>query len=88
MGTFTFAQESTYQYQYQFSITGISESGPAKGQIEIIRDLMGVKVVKFDDSTDLFVVLTHLDFNPEEMVEKFGLNGVYIAGEIIKIELG
>ncbi|MFT5822001.1 MAG: hypothetical protein ACI8ZM_003257 [Crocinitomix sp.] len=88
IGSFSFAQESTYDYQYEFSITGITENGPAKMEMEAVRDLMGVRVIKFDDSLDLFIVLTHLEFNPEELLVKFITNGVEIDGEIIKIDLG
>lgn len=80
----SFSQDSNYAFQYQFKITGIEEYGEAKLKIEDVRDLMGVKVVKFDDITNRYIVLTHLDFDIIELIEKFGANGIDIDGEIVK----
>lgn len=83
-----YAQESTYQYQYEFSIVGITENGSAKMEIKTIRDLMGVQVVKFEDLTDRFIVLTHHEFDLAELLFKLESNGVDIDGEIVKVDLG
>ncbi|NOQ74759.1 MAG: hypothetical protein GQ574_22285 [Crocinitomix sp.] len=88
LGTLSYAQEPSFDFQYKFSITGITENGAAKMQIDLIRKLMGVKAVKFDDSLDRFIVFTHLEFDPAELLLKLVANGVAIEGEIVKIDLG
>lgn len=75
------------QYKYEFKVDGVTDPGTAKGTIAQIRDLMGVRVVTFDDSEDRFIVLTDHDMNPSEMIEKFEGNGVVIVGDINKINL-
>lgn len=78
----------TQDFKYEFSVTGITEYGPAKLTINDIRDIIGVRIVKFNDATDRFTILTDYDFDLEEMMTKLESNGVDIAGEISKINLG
>ncbi len=87
-GMLIYAQDLNYNFQYEFALTGITESGPAKMEIEAIRDLMGVRVVKFNDFSNIFIVLTHLEFDPAELLMKLESNGLDIDGEIVKIDIG
>ena len=83
-----FAYTQLCQYEYVFIVDQITDYGPAKMVIKEIRNVMGVKIVKFLDDNDQFVVSTHLDFDPIELVDKFEQNGVNIVGVIKKIRSG
>jgi hypothetical protein len=82
------AQDPDIEYRYEFSMTGITDYGPAKMQMENIRDLMGIQVIKFIDTSNRFIVLTHLEFDPAELLMKLESNGIDVDGEIYKIIIG
>lgn len=78
-----FAQE----FRYDFKVEGISEPASAKLTIANLRDILGVMLVRFDDDVDLFIILTQLDFEVDEMITKLGINGVVVAGLITKVNV-
>jgi len=76
------------KYKYEFAINEVVEVDQAKEAIGVIRDLMGVKTILFDDDTDRFSVYTHLNMEPLEMVAKFEGNGIdIVGGEISKVNV-
>ena len=77
---FSFSQN----YKYEFAIIEISNYAPAKLAITKIRDITGAQIVKFDDDTDQFIILSHLDFDPLNLKEKFQINGIEVVGIIEK----
>jgi hypothetical protein len=79
----TFCQE----YSYTFSLTEVSNPGDAKESIDKMRDVLGVNLIKFDDETDRFEIITRFDFLLEEMRTKLETNGVLVSSEISKINI-
>lgn len=80
----SFSQE----FKYSFKIVDATTNETGKHTINLLRDVMGVQVIRFYDNTDLFVVETHLDFNVEELVYKLALNDILVNGSILKENLG
>ncbi len=72
------------KFSYTFKVTDVTNPAVAKQTINQLRDLMGVQLVRFDDSTDLFTVETPHDFVLPELIEKLGLNAVEVNGTIVK----
>ncbi|NOQ74761.1 MAG: hypothetical protein GQ574_22295 [Crocinitomix sp.] len=85
IGSFSFAQDSSHDFNYVFKFEGITEPSDAKHTIFEIRELLGVKVVRFNNETDEFTILTHLDWSIEEMGYDFGTIGLVLVGDLVKI---
>ena len=85
LGSASYTQESSFNYHYIFKLEGISEPSNAKFTIVEIRELLGVKAMRFNDETDEFTILTHLDYEVEELSYDFGTIGLVLVGDIIKL---
>lgn len=71
-------------YRYSFKIVDATTNQQGKETIAQLRDLMGVTIVHFYESSELFVVETHHDFIEEELIYKLALNDVLINGDVLK----
>lgn len=78
--TSTFAND----FIYSFKISSVDSPGMAKQKILELRELLGVKTIRFSDDTDLFEIHTHLDFSVEEMLSDLNSIGIVLVGPITK----
>lgn len=72
------------QFKYEFQLESISDSGDAKHVIADIRELLGVVIVKFHDEVDEFEILTHLNWEVEEMKYDLESIGYELSDVIVK----
>ena len=72
------------KFTYNFKIESVTDPGNAKYAIEEIRDLLGVRIVRFMDETDEFEILTHLEWEVDEMAYDFSTIGFVLIGIITK----
>jgi hypothetical protein len=82
-----FVSVSGQQYSYELQLESITNPGEAKASIGEMRDVLGVRVIKFIDTADQFQILTDLDFDVDEMKAKLLSNGITVLGEITKTNL-
>lgn len=75
------------QFSYTFQLVDISEPGEAKLTIDEIRELLGVTVIKFNDDSDRFEILTHLDYDLPELTSDLAYIGLVLVGEITKVNI-
>lgn len=86
-GLFIAQLSYSQEYSYSFQVTDVSNPGEAKEYASQIRDILGIQQIKFDDAVDRYTILTHLDFDVEEMKGKLEENGVMVYGSISKINI-
>ena len=72
------------EYKYEFVLVGVDSPAQAKGNINDLRELLGVKTFLFDNETNKFKMQSHLDFELIELAIDIESLGVIIDGEIIK----
>ena len=74
-------------FKYEFVLEGVNNPGDAKYAITEIRELLGVKTMKFHDDTNTFEILTHLEWEVEEMIYDLESIGLTLVGIIEKTNL-
>lgn len=87
IGATCFCQDYSNGFSYVFKFDGVTEPADGKYAIIEIRELLGVRAVRFNNDTDEFNILTHLDWTVEEMTFDFESLGFTLSGELIKIYL-